>query len=91
MTAKKPKLPNVWVVFGDSAIRGTWLTKEAAESVCLKTDVPHRYAPVLPPKVCRWTRRLQSELLEWATACGYFTDGRYKFCPNCGGKIKVAK
>lgn len=73
MTRAK-NLPDVWVVFGDSGIRGTWRSKQMAEAVCLKSDVAHRYTPAKPANVCKCKEPFSGPL------CLY--------CANCGGKVK---
>jgi hypothetical protein len=102
----KPKLPDVWVVFGDSFMRGAWEDRERAKSVCLKSDVLHRYAPVEKPKVCKWKENDPEGDMPgtFDGTCGvcWYVDlslaskeehfgGDMQFCPKCGGKIKVKR
>lgn len=93
----KPKLPKVWVGFknADQAIDGAyfklpWRGFDGVTRFRL-------YAPVQKPKRCEWSKldpvfRGQSDRFSFSCSKDKFTwDPPSKFCPYCGGKIKVTK
>ena len=95
MPAKKPKLPKVWIsidldskpCFYSSGYFFT--TKRAAKEWAEEGgETVHAYAPVQKPKVCVWSRSLKDSYI-WVSGCQVLHDFMHKFCPSCGGKIRV--
>ena len=93
---KLPKLPKVWVEFADGTVWAAYYHRPKSHSH-IGREVEYRlYAPVQKPRVCVWTPCMSnaSEASYKDTGCGDHLSGvvdRFKFCPYCGGKIKVAK
>lgn len=87
----KPKLPKVWVMF--NVYGGAFVSAFTPSSPGQKIGVRYRYAPVQKPKVCVWKDDPGDEF--WRAPCGknalYPCGFDMTYCPNCGGKIKVAK
>jgi len=86
-SARKPKLPKLWVEFKNGVAWGTYY-KKPAEQFRGKNEY-HQYAPVQPPKRCVWEARPGATLGDHKTKCGWWMtrDERFGFCPNCGGRI----
>lgn len=75
----KQKLPKVWVMFNVNG--GAFVSAVTPPSPGQKVGVRHRYAPVQKPKRCDGHPAYRQAA----------RDNGFKFCPYCGGKIKVKK
>ena len=87
---RKPKLPKVWVEFWESG------NLRAAYAIKPKGYVNvHQYAPIQPPRRCVLTPCMsnKNDSSYKDTGCGNHLSGvvNFKFCPYCGGKIKVKR
>jgi hypothetical protein len=86
-----PKLPDVWVVFNQDGIPiACEFLGSNATRMALASDRIVRYAPSEPRKaqVCVWKWNPTTEF--WESGCEMATSRPpEKFCPYCGGKIKV--
>ena len=85
----KPKLPDLWVSFDDYGVEWS-STKKPDGADPHMTGPTHRYVPAEKAKVCiaksaeyHWEVRVSCNDLCVLTV--------YKYCPYCGGKIKVKR
>ena len=93
-STRKPKLPKVYVCMNiHNRPMMVDLTPKMAK---WKDETIHQYAPVQKPRRCVWSEAV-FQPGQWLLQCvGESSPSRispyrynYKFCPYCGGKIKV--
>ena len=94
---KGKKLPDLWVGFRQGTAWEVFYQKPAIKNPGVEYTTA-RYTPAKPAKVCRWTPH-KRQPGNWILQCEGERNPteispyrfNYKFCPYCGGKIKVVR